>query len=252
MKGVERAGAAMLVLMMAAACDEAPTDPKVNGGAGIRFMFPAGVESLEGVRVELWDQDYSHIAAPDCPGSSRLARLVPQSEARPDSCTRMSVHIRNWIGQTVLDVPDTAFLGTLAWPWDALDQEREYVPSGIYTLDSRCLDSRGGFSFHGYYYVPTDDGSCDWILWSEDLSPADVAAPWSIGPFDTLGKTWAFTEELLHEVNFVNPFLVRVHATGMRTFEQEITLDAGAYTKVSVKFVPMTVNLQKPTRAGDP
>jgi hypothetical protein len=248
MNGAKVGGAAVLMLLGISACNDTPTDPKLSGGAGIRFTFPAGTES---VRVELWDQDYSHIPAPDCPGVLRATRLVPRSDST-DFCTRMSVHIWNWIGQTVVNVPDTTFDPFLAW--DQRNDRGEPVPSGIYKVASRCLDSRGSFTFDGYYYVPTDEASCEWILWSKDLSPAQIAAPWSIGPFDTLGKTFAVADELLHDVTFLNPFLVRVHAARMQTFEQEIVLKEGEYTQVPVTFTPLdrTGAIMNATRTQTP
>jgi len=237
---VRRSGVALLFLgVMLAACDETTApDPKLIDGAGIRVMLPDGADSLSGVRVELWDAAHNGIPAPDCRGL--LSRGVALAGASTDSCTRMSVEIHNWIGDLTRSVPDTSFHGSLAFGWDQTDNAGNSVPPGIYTIESECLDSQGSFTFSGYYYVATEapSDSCKWILWSRDLSGAALLHA-AFGPFPILGKTETVFEEQLRQVGFLSPFTVRVHADGMETFEQQVTLTEGDYTDVTVTFTPL-------------
>jgi hypothetical protein len=237
----ERSGVVLLLLgLTLAACNEATEpDPNLVDGAGIRFVFPAGADSLTGVRVELWDAAHNGIPSPDCLTVSSSWLLSPAGAAT-DSCTRMSVEIRNWIGDMTRSIPDTAFHGSLAWGWDQTDNAGNPVPGGIYTIESQCLDSQGSFTFSGYYYVPTSaplDG-CKWILWSKDLSGSTLHEA-EFGPFPPLGKTETIYEEQLRQVGFISPFTVRVLADGMEPYEQAIDLTEGKYTDVAVTFTPL-------------
>jgi len=236
-----QSGVVLLLLgVTLAACNETTEpDPRLVDGAGIRFVFPAGADSLTGVRVELWDDAHNGIPAPDC--RSVLARgLLSPAGAAADSCTHMRVEIRNWLGEETLTIPDTTFHGSLAWGWDQTDDDGNPVPAGIYTIESECLDSQGTFTFSGYYYVATEapSGSCQWILWSEDLLGNQLHDA-EFGPFPPLGKTETVFEEQLRQVGFLNPFTVRVYANGMEPYEQQINLTEGKYTDVAVTFVPL-------------
>jgi hypothetical protein len=235
-----RSGVMLLFLgLTLAACNESTEpDPNLLDGAGIRFVFPAGADSLTGVRVELWDDAHNGIPAPDCRPVLVSGLLAPVG-ASVDSCTRMSVGIRNWIGDMTLSIPDTAFHGSLAWGWDQLDDDGNAASPGIYTIESECLDSQGSFTFSGYYYVATDapSDSCKWILWSANISGPQLHAS-EFGPFPALGKTETIFEEQLRQVGFVNPFTVRVYANGMEPYEQTINLTEGEYTDVAVTWVP--------------
>jgi hypothetical protein len=238
---LQQTGAVLVFCCMAlAACDEATApDPNLVDGAGIRFVFPAGADSLTGVRVELWDAAHNGIPAPDC-RTIASSRLLSPVGAAVDSCTRMSVEIRNWIGEKTLSIPDTTFHGSLAWGWDQTDNAGNPVPAGIYTIESECLDSQGSFTFSGYYYVapeaPSD--SCKWILWSEGVSENKLHEA-EFGPFPPLGKTETIYEEQVRQVGFVNPFTVRVYANGMEPYEQAINLTEGKYTNIAVTWVPV-------------
>jgi len=238
-----RWGAVLLLSLMLAACNETTEpDPKVEQGAGIRFVFPAGAENLTGVRVELWDvgENASHpIPAPDCVTAPRPGLLYPAGAAA-DSCTHMRVDIRNWIGDKTLSIPDTTFHGSLAWGWDQTDDAGNPVPPGIYRIESECLDSQNSFTFAGYYYVAADapSDSCKWILWSENVSGSRLHNA-EFGPFLTVGKTETIYEEQDRQVGFLNPFTVRVIADGMKPYEQTIDLNEGKYTDVAVTFTPL-------------
>jgi len=240
----QRRGAVLLFLGMAlAACNETTApDPNLVDGAGIRFVFPAGADSLTGVRVELWDVGQNagkQIPSPDCLTVTRPGLLSPAGAAT-DSCTRMSVEIRNWTGEMTRSIADTAFHGSLAWGWDQKDDDGNPAPAGIYKIESECLDSQGSFTFSGHYYVPTfaSDDSCKWILWSEGVSGNKLHQA-EFGPFPTLGKTETLFEEQVREVDFINRFTVRVYANGMEPYEQAINLTEGKYTDVAVTFTPL-------------
>jgi len=239
-----RSGAVLVLLGLSlAACNETTEpDPRLVDGAGIRFVFPAGADSLTGVRVELWDAGENAgtmIPAPDCLIAAKPAFLSPVGAAT-DSCTRMSVKIWNWIGEMTLSIPDTAFHGSLSWGWDQTDDEGDPVPAGIYRIQSECLDSQGSFTFSGHYYVAAEarSDSCQWVLWSRDLSGSQIHSA-EFGPFPTLGKTETVYQEQYREVNFVNPFTVRVYANGMEPYEQTINLTEGKYTDIAVTWVPV-------------
>ena len=222
-----------------AGCNETTApDPRLVDGAGIRFVFPAGADSLSGVRVELWDDAHIGIPAPDCRSVAASGWLSPTG-ASTDSCTRMSVEIRNWIGELTRSIPDTTFHGSLAWGWDQVGDDGNPASSGIYRIESQCLDSQGTFTFSGYYYVATEapSDSCKWILWSADLSGAALHEA-EFGPFPTLGKTETIFEEQLRQVGFINPFTVRVYADGMEPYQQLVNLIEGEYTDVAVTWVP--------------
>ena len=239
----------LLLLGSLAACEEATApDPKLTEGAGIRFMFPASADSLTNVRLELWGRAHNGIPAPDCEVTTTQAidTLIPLSDLEPDSCSLYSVTIRNWIHESVRTVRNIPFTGTLAWGWDGKDDAGEAVTGGIYKMFAQCQDSRGAFTFDGDYYVPGGPGPapCQWLLWSSWLPEAKTA---SFGPFDTRGETWAYYEQLIHEVGFLNPFVVRVYATGMR-FEQEITMTEGKYTDVHVELLPYPPTLPLSTK----
>ena len=221
-------------------CDESPPpDPNIEGGAGIRFTFPAGTDTV-GARLELWGRGYNAgpIPAPDCQGTGRSG-WVSSAGVAEDACTRMSVRIRDWIGESVLSIPDTTVQTSLAWPWDQKDDAGNPVPSGIYSIFSQCLDRQGSFTFSGYYYVATEvpSDSCHWILWSRELPAGSFDRTASFGPFLPIGHTETFFQEQVRQVGFENPFLVRVLAPGMQTFEREITLLEGKYADVHVVFL---------------
>lgn len=238
-----RVAASILVLGgLIAACSDDDGGPEIEGGAGLRFIFPAGADTLEGVRLELWHRN--QVSPPGClfPSSPGI-RLLAASPAEVDSCTKMSVLIWNLAGKLVRDEESLPFIDRLSWPWDGIDDLGNPVPSGYYPVFSRCLDSRGSFTFRGHYYVIQDRewGTCDWPLWIEELGPGSAVSGLSFGPFPDAAQTWRLdpTGQPQSLVNFVNPFLVRVHASGMKTFEEEIVLVEGFYTEVAVDLVPV-------------
>ena len=240
-----------LLLGFLGGCEEATApDPKLTDGAGMRFFFPSSADSLTHVRLELWGRAHNGIRAPDCDGiSSSVAQLMMLSEP-PDSCTLFSLEIRNWIHEVVRSETNLPFSGTMTWGWDTKDDAGLDVSPGIYKISAWCEDSRGTFTFDGEYYVPGGPGPdpCQWLLWSHELPEARTS---TFGPFNPQGETLALYEQLIHEVGFLNPFVVRVYATGMR-FEQEITLTEGKYTDVHVELAPYPVTTSLTSRTRNP
>lgn len=242
--GSRAAGIALAVFLgLGSGCSESPSEPVLEG-AGLRIELPAGTETLEWVRVELWHDNA--VSPPGCllAGPARGALSV-YGDPPPDLCTRQSLVIRNLIGETVLAVADTPIVdGSLAWGWDRNDTNGDHVPSGYYPISARCLDSEGEFTFEGHYFVwnSREVGSCEWPLWIREMEPAPVQRVLEFGPFplnppaQTITVDTEGNQEAL--VTFTNPFLVRVKASGMQPFEQEVTLVEGEYISVSVEFIP--------------
>lgn len=196
---------------------------------------------MDWVRVELW---HDNATVPDgCSASSKGPGVVSPSFQPPDVCTRMEVYIRNYINELVRSEPDTTtFRGTLSFPWDGLDDDGNPVPSGYYPVFARCLDSAEEFSFTGHYFNWEDReyGACEWPLWIDEVSPVPASRVLEYEPFPLVASHQIFDDYGIPKtlVNFTNPFLVRVHAPGMQTYEVEVTLEADKYSRVSVEFVP--------------
>ena len=116
------------------------------------------------------------------------------------------------------------------------------MPSGYYHTYARCLDTRGEFEFEGHYFnwESRETGSCEWPLWIQEVDPGLSGNVLAYGPFPLAKNTTILDASgiPLELVNFLNPFLVRVHAPGMEAFEVEVTLEDGKYTNVPVEFVP--------------
>jgi hypothetical protein len=155
----------------------------------------------------------------------------------------MEVFIWDYLGEEVLSIPDTTvFRGTLSFPWDGLDNDGDAVPSGYYPTFSRCLDSRGEFTFAGHYmnWESREESACEWPLWIKELEPAPTTRVLTYSPFPLITQTWLIDiiGDPIALVTFKNPFLVRVQAPGMKTFEFEMTLVDGQFTDIPVEFVP--------------
>ena len=248
---MRRTWGCLFLLAFLVGCDEATApDPKLTDGAGIRFIFPAAADSLTNVLVQVWGRAHNGIPAPDCDGITSSVSLLSMLSEPPDSCTLFSLEIRNWIHEVVRSETNLPFAGTMTWGWDTKDDAGLDVPGGIYKISAWCEDSRGPFTFDGEYYVPGGPGPdpCQWLLWSHWLPEAKTS---SFGPFDPRGETLALYEQLIREVGFLNPFVVRVYATGVR-FEQEITLTEGKYTDVHVELAPYPVTSSINSRTRTP
>lgn len=225
-------------------CSEEPTEPDIAGGAGIRFVLPEGAESLGWVRLELWD--VNTITPPQCSRTAPAGRVLVSSmdDPLPDRCTRIEVTIWDYGSNRILFIPDTTALGGTPgqFPWDGRDDLGNDMPSGYYPTYARCLDTRGEFEFEGHYFnwESREIGSCEWPLWIQEVSPGTSGRVLSYGPFPIYADTWILDASgiPLKLVNFLNPFLVRVHAPGMETFEVEVTLVDGKYIEVPVTFSP--------------
>ena len=234
-------GAALVAVALGLGCADSPTQP-ASGGAGLRVQLPAGADTLDWVRVELWDDN---VTVPDgCISfSAEGSGIVSPSVQPPDTCTRMEVYIRNYINELVRSEPDTtAFKGGLSFPWDGLDDDGEPVPSGYYPVFARCLDSAGEFTFTGHYFnwASREYGACQWPLWIDEVARVPSNRVLEYEPFPLVASHQTFDKSGIPEtlVSFVNPFLVRVRAPGMQTFQVEVTLVEGEFSQVSVEFVP--------------
>ena len=222
--------------------EDPPTGPEIVGGAGLRVRFPAGTAGLEGVRVELWHDNA--IPPADCDtaaGSPRRVRFLPGLQP-PDLCTRIRVEIWNYIAEAVRTIPDTTFEGR-AHGWDGKDDAGRDLPSGFYPTAQVCLDSQGSFTFTGHYYLWEDReaGACEWPLWIEEEVSVPGDRVLAFGPFPEVAETKLLDDQgrVVATVPFMNPFLVRVHAPGMETFETEVSFTARTYSEVTVTFTPV-------------
>jgi hypothetical protein len=230
------------VLGLASGCDST-TSPDPSAGAGIRLEFPAGADTLAWLRVGLWN--IGTVPPSDCPsaaaaGGARTGEmtLLPLDQPPVDFCSRMRVSITDFSGAQVLLLADTAYTD-LAWPWDGKDDGGDPVPSGIYPIRSSCLDSFGQYSYKGQYYVLRDEdrGECAWPIWLKRYEPAPSSRTVTVTGFPTVGETQGGTP--LKQIAFLNPFLVRVDAPGMERFEAEVSLVAGAVSRVRVPLTPV-------------
>ena len=59
--------------------------------------------------------------------------------------------------------------------WNKEDDDGHLVPSGIYSIRWRCLDSTNPFTFDGHFYVwgSREQESCDWLIWSDVVDLSD-------------------------------------------------------------------------------
>lgn len=234
----------VLVWGAGSGCSEKPSAPEIAGGAGIRFSLPAGSETLGWVRMELWD--VNDITPQQCSRTGEPGRVLlsPSDDPLPDRCTRVEVYIWDYGRNRILFIPDTvAYGGTPGqFPWNGRDDQGNEMPSGYYPTFSRCLDTRGELKFEGHYFnwESREIGSCEWPLWIQEVDPGTSGSVLAYGPFPVVSDTRILDASgiPLKLVSFVNPFLVRVRAPGMTTFEVEVTLEDGKYIDVPITFVP--------------
>ena len=112
------------------------------------------------------------------------------------------------------------------------------MPGGIYSIHLRCVQPDSAFDVVKGMYVPAGpEDVCDWPLWSRELTSAPSSGELEVSPFPLEIDLGA--EPTVDRIQFRNPYLVRVHASGMQTFEQQVTLVEGAFTEVNISFAPL-------------
>jgi len=77
-------------------------------------------------------------------------------------------------------------------------------------------------------------------LWIDEVSKFPSNRLLEYEPFPLVASHQTFDASGIPEtlVNFTNPFLVRVRAPGMQTFQAQVTLVDGEYFQISVEFTP--------------
>jgi hypothetical protein len=237
-------GAALI--WSASGCDDDATKPLA--GAGIRFVFSGGADTLEGLRVALLDSDQMYQLG-DCGQPSRTVRVstIPQTLG---PCETVELRITNLIGEEVktlvCPVPPETTCNVNDLFWDGTDAEGNPVPGGCYFFNLRCFqaDSVREVGLKKYVAAGPEE-ICDWPLWSEEVASVPFWKTIDFSPFPVqidLGMSGADTTNM-DVIRFRNPYLVRVHASGMHDFEQQVTLKEGKWTEVNVMFVPLSDTL---------
>ena len=217
-------------------CDDEPTKPLA--GAGLRFVFPEGADTLEGLRVALLDPDQT-FPNPDCGQMAQDSRSpLPQTIGECDS-TQLSItnlireEVRRWSCPTPPETTCTSLF------WDGTDEDGNPVPGGYYFLNIRCFQPDSIVSLEkGVYVAAGPEDVCDWPLWSEEVPSVPADRTLEVAPFP-IEIPHDVGSEPVDTIRFMNPYVVRVHASGMQVFEQEITLVEGKYTDVAVTFTPL-------------
>jgi hypothetical protein len=219
-------------------CSEEPV--ATLGGAGLRLELPAGADTLDWLRVEIWHDN----SIPPELCSLLSTEATPRTVlAQPGTCSRRSIEIRNLLGETVRSLEESP-TPNRTWAWDQLDGEGNLVPAGIYPTVQTCEEGTGA-NFTGHYYTtPRDDRHPDqWILWSGEIDPGAAGRRWEVSPLpEFFWITWWVDDgqDGCAQVSpqFASPFLLRVLAPGMSEFEQEISLVEEAFTEVTVVLAP--------------
>jgi hypothetical protein len=223
-------------------CNDEPTKPLA--GAGLRFVFPEGTDTLEGLRVALLDPDQTY---PICGQLSRFSResMAPQTIG---GCDSVHLQVTNLIGEEVkrllCPVPPETTCGNLFW--DGTDAEGNPVPGGYYLYDLGCFQADSVQVLNKGIYVPRGpEDVCDWPLWSEEVSSLPPSGELIFASFP-VELDLSAGGDTLDVIRFRNPYVVRVHASGMQVFEQSVTLIEGKYTEIEVTFVPLSDSLGIP------
>lgn len=267
-----RAKATWLIPTLAAlvwmGCSEDPA-PVPLGGAGLRVQLPDEAAGMGLLSIELWETD-SPADPPQlyCWARDGLARtaprpgVVPAGELAQDpiDCGAWEVEIFDLLGnlvrtETVETGPGAA---GRAWDWrdavgeelvPALDDRGEPVPGGIYPTQQRCTVDP--LSFSGHYVIIREEAefTCDWMIWSATVDPAETLSPaFSPFPVDFDILTYLIDDEdKVRTVTafFRNPYLLRVRdAGGVVRYQSPVELVNEEFVTVPVTFPP--VETQQP------
>jgi len=229
-------GAALI--WSASGCDDDATKPLA--GAGIRFVFPSGADTLEGLRVALLDPDQTYPLCGEAHGMTGTSTR-PQTLGPCDS-TRLIVRdiLGNEIRRFACPTPPETTCNVNDLVWDGTNSEGDTVSGGYYSYQLSCFQADSVQEVGKGIYVPRGpEDVCDWPLWSEEVSALSPSRTLEFAPFPLQLDLGVSGADSIDVIRIRNPYAVRVHADGMQTFEQQITLVEGKYTDVAVTFTPL-------------
>jgi hypothetical protein len=222
-------------------CADKDSGFEVPGGVGLRVQLPAGVDTLDWVDVELWKKHIHHPVP--CPGLDISPDDRPLASPQPENCTRKTVEIWNLLGERVRYL-ESSPNPNRSFKWDQRDDNGELVPRGFYFTLQKCVEGLG-LEFEGTYYVRTaeDDATLQWIIWSRRIAPDQTGRMLEFSPFpEFFQKDWIRPIEgggcASERYSFGSPYILRVRAPGMKTFEGIVNFVQFKFTEASVEFAP--------------